>query len=110
MSREKKIRFRGGVTFNLRAEEREFWFRAFKDLKLKDELDERIAKRTLMKLAGKPTHRFPLYSNRECPHCERTFAHAHFDVHVYACKRKQKFRQGGFFEVDPEILERLRYE
>lgn len=38
--KKQKIRFRGGVTFNLRPEEREFWFRAFKTLKVADELDE----------------------------------------------------------------------
>lgn len=101
------MKITGSVTLNLVGEERAFWINAFKKVKPKTELEKRILKRTLMRLMRKNTHRFPLYPDKECPICERIFAHKVFDRHYFVCKKR---RQEPQFEVDPEILERLKFD
>lgn len=98
------MKISGNVTLNLCAEERAFWINAFKQVKAKDELGERILKRTLLGLMRKNRHRFPLYPDKECPICERTFAHKVFARHHFICKKKAREPS---FEIDPEILARI---
>lgn len=101
------MKISGSCTINLVAEERAFWINAFKQVKPTTELEERILKRTLMRLMRKSTHRFPLYPARECPICERSFHHKIYDRHVFVCKRRRK---EDCFEVDQEILKRIEIE
>lgn len=99
------MKLSGSVTLNLCAEERAFLVNAFKQIKTKTELEERIVKRSIMKLLRKPTHRFPLYPDKECPICERTFSFKLFPRHHFVCKQRDKETS---FRVDPEILERIK--
>lgn len=101
------MKIQGGVTINLVAEERAFWINAMKDLKTKNDLEERIVKRTIARLLRKNVYKFPLYPDKECPHCERTFAHRAFERHEPFCRRKHR---APSFKVDPEILERIKHE
>lgn len=98
------MRISGNVTLSLVAEERAFLINLLKDLKAENELEERIIKRTLMGLLRKQRHRYPLYPDKECPVCERTFAAKIFERHHFACKQKEKSLRVDF---DPEILERI---
>jgi hypothetical protein len=101
------MKIAGSVTLNLVAEERAFLVNAFKHIKTKTELEERIVKRAIMKLLRKGTHRFPLFPDKECPVCERTFHFKVFDRHHFVCKQKNREPR---FQVDPEILARIGAE
>ena len=99
------MKISGSVTLNLQAEERAFLVNAFKQIKARTDLEERIIKRTIMGLLRKDRHRYPLYPNKECPICERNFAYKSFARHHFVCKQKKREPN---FTVDPEILERIR--
>lgn len=101
------MKIQGGVTLNLVAEERIFWVKALKQIKTKTELEEQIVKRTIARLLRRNVHRFPLYPDKECPICERTFAYKVFDRHYFVCKRKTREES---YVVDDEILERIGAE
>lgn len=101
------MKLRGGVTINLRVEERAFLIKSFKKIKGKTELENRIIKRTLMRLMGRQVGMYPLFPNKECKLCERTYSYTHYEAHVIACKRR---RQQIDLEVDPEILRRIELE
>lgn len=103
------VKIQGSVTLNLAAEERAFLVNAFKSIKTKTELEERIVKRTIMRLLRKDVHRYPLFPNKECPVCEREFAYKVYDRHVRLCRAKKKERFTKY-DVDPEILKRIEME
>lgn len=101
------MKIQGSVTINLVAEERQFWISAMKQVKAKTDLEERIIKRTIARLLRRGVHRYPLYPDKECPICERTFSYRKFDMHHFVCKRKNRAPK---FTVDPEILARIEAE